>query len=192
MPKEQKNVSINIFHILKGVMDSKAQKLQATVRAADDAAHEKELMSKHIAHLQMYAACNRSSDPHESYDAEALVESYEYQMKGIGKKIERGNAARAQLKFVKKFNETYSFACGVVATKKKLEQLMAERSSLESRLSMVEKNIEACEINMTPNTYNGDVTEQASHDISGYMEEYERLSRYLRQVNEEIADIRTK
>ncbi len=192
MTEQKKKVSIGVFHVLKSIMDNKAQTLQNDVLAGDAAEHEHQLMHEHIAHLQRYASRNYSSDPAEAREAEDLIESYEYQMKGIGKKIERGNIARKQLPIIKDFNTTYYDVCDIATTAQRIKDLMARRNTLEMRLASVEKNIESCEISAMPDTYRTNVTEQAQSDLERYNAEYARLTQDLQNVNRELAYLRTK
>ena len=192
MTEQKKKVSIGVFHVLKSIMDNKARTLQNDVLAGDAAEHEHQLMQEHIAHLQRYASRNYSSDPAEAREAEDLIESYEYQMKGIGKKIERGNIARKQLPIIKDFNTTYYDVCDIATTAQRIKDLLARRNTLEMRLSSVEKNIESCEITATPHTYGANVTEQAQCDLERYNVEYAKLTQDLQNVNRELAYLRTK
>ena len=192
MASPKKTVSLNIFHILKSVVDKKEKDLITVVQIADDAKHEQELMQDHIKHLQTYAAMNRCSDPRDAYDAEGLVETYEYQLKGISKKIARGDKAREDLAFVPQFNKTYQFACGQAAIQQELNELMKQRAKTESQLERIEKNIETCEINQSDRVYGANVKAQAKTDIEFWNDEYARVSRELAQINQSIANLHSR
>ena len=189
---DKKTVSVNVFHILKSVMDAKAKKLNETIREGAAAEHEHEVMRKHISHLQEYASQNSRFDPSEAHDAEELIDTYEYQMKGIGKKIARANEARTQMPYVAEFDKTYAFACATARTKSNIKALEAERDEIEARMDFVSKRIEACEINMTTDGYCDDVAIQARRALDGYMAEYDQLAKHLHSVNTSLRACKQK
>lgn len=188
----KKTVSVNVFHILKSVMDAKAKKLNDTIREGAAAEHEHELMSKHISHLQQYAGQNSRFDPSEAHDAEELIDTYEYQMKGIGKKIARGKDARKQMEHVTQFDKTYAFACATAQTKRNIMTLNKEREEIEARMDFVSKCIEACEINMMTDAYSDEIATQARDALEYYMAEYDQLAKHLQDVNKSLQEHKTR
>ena len=188
----KKTLDITVFHILKSVMDAKAKKLNDTIRAGADAEHEHKLMRDHISHLQSYASQNSRFDPSEAQDAEELIESYEYQMKGIGKKIQSAAAARAQMPHVAQFNKTYALVCATAQAKGRIAALNAEREEIEARMDFVSKRIESCEINMTTDGYSDDVATQARRALDCYMTEYEQLAQHLQCINKSLQEYKTR
>lgn len=181
----KKTVSVNVFHILKSVMDAKAKKLNDTIRAGADAEHEHKLMRDHIAHLQNYASQNSRFDPSEAQDAEELIESYEYQMKGIGKKIQSAAAARAQMPHVNQFNQTYNQVCRMASAQKAIRKLMAERQQLGSKLDAIADKMDMYSIQIECCT-DSVFAEDYKSTLRKYSEQYDTLAKQLIQIEAEI------
>lgn len=185
MPKTKKKVSIDVIHILKSVMDYKVKPLRAAVDAGKYAAQEEPVICERISALQHFIESSRY-DRSDAMEAEQEMSDYEIQASAIRAKINRGNLAAEQLVHADKFYASYRDTCRQIEIAPQLQKLDLERAQLESRLTSLEQNMDACEINMTPNLYGGDVAEQSRVDYEHFAQEYnktyESLQNVLRQI----------
>ncbi len=179
MAKTNKAVSINVFHILKSVMDSKAKKLSHAVSMGQAALSEKDVLHTHIANLESYISANRY-DRESAREAEEEIADYEAQVRGVEEKIAAGKAAAAQMPAVISFNKTYEYAIRK-STERPLDLtwLRARRDEVRDQLWRLDDAIAACEINMNARAYGQDVYDQACSDYENYCQKYNELQREL-------------
>lgn len=182
MSQSNKKVNVGVLYLLKSVMDNKVKTLKKAVDAGKRAAHEETYVCERIASLQNFAANNRY-DRGEVMEAEREIFDYELQAGAIRQKINRGVEASKQLAYADEFYKT----CASVENDLKLRMLEAERVELENRLAFVEKNMESCEISMSPALYSEDIACQAGKEYEYFSAEYSRLSGALGKL---MADIR--
>ncbi len=188
MPKTNKKVSMDVINILKSVMDYKVKPLRAAVNAGKYAALEEPVICEHISALQHFID-NSRYDRAEAMEAERELADYEMQASGIRAKINRANEAAAQLAHADKFYASYQDTCYRIEIAPQLQKLDLERAQLESRLTSLEQNMDACEINITPNLYGGDVAEQSRTDLERFSQEYDRTYESLQNVLRQIKSL---
>lgn len=189
MTKTQKPVSINVMHILKGIMDFKAQPLHTAVDAANRAKQEESEIYAHITSLQRFISNNRY-DPRETREAENDLADYEDQAAGIRQKIASGNTAEKQLIWINKFYSTYHSAVNIANNHTKIALLENEYHIIESKLDRLEDRIFSCEINLSPSERNSDVVSQSESDLEKYRNEYNVLSEKLRTIHAQINQLK--
>ena len=185
MPKTNKKVSMNVVHILKSIMDYKVTPLRAAVDAGKHASQEEPVICEAISSLQRFID-NSRYDRSEALEAERELADYEIQASAIRGKINRGNAAAAQLVHADKFYKAYMDTCRKIENAQKIRALESERATLENRLAMLERNMEACEINMTPNLYGVDFADQSRADYEFFAAQYENAYNRLNKVMSDI------
>lgn len=188
MTNTNKKASINIFHVLKSVMDYKVRPLHTTADAGKRAMHEEALIYETLSALRTFISNNMRYNPGEAREAEAELADYESQLSAISQKVLQGKNAAEQLKHANKFYSTYKNVCRQYNTAKTLQGLESQRINLENQLAELDRRIEVCEINMTPNLYNEDIAKQSNQDYMYYYKEYENASKQLQTV---IADIKS-
>ena len=181
MPNKKKKVSMNVIHILKSVMDYKVKPLRDAVDAGKRAAQEEPVICNQIGALQHFIESSRY-DRAEALEAEHELADYEMQASAIREKINRGNAAAEQLQHANKFYAMYKETCKSVENASKLRTFIEERAELEDRITKLERNMEACEINMTPDLYNANIADQSRIDYEYYSQEYNKLYDRLQQI----------
>lgn len=187
MAKPNKTVSINVFHILKSVMDSKAKKLSHTISAGQAAQSEKDVLHTHIANLESYISANRY-DRESAREAEDELADYEAQVRGVEEKIAAGKAAATQMPAVISFNRTYEYA--IRKSKERpsdLTSLYARRDEVLDQLWRLDDAIAACEINMNARAYGRDVHDQACIDYESYCQKYNELQQELDRLNRTLS-----
>ena len=176
---------MNVIHILKSVMDYKVKPLRDAVDAGKRAAQEEPVVCEYISTLQHFID-NSRYDRAEALEAERELADYEIQASAIRDKINRGNMAVAQLVHADKFYKSYQDTCKKIENAPILRQLESERSALERQLESLEHNMDACEINMTPNLYGIDFADQSRADYEFFAAQYENVYNRLHKV---ISDI---
>lgn len=186
MTKE--HASINIFHILKSVMDYKVRPLKTAANDGERAALEETQVRETISGLCTYITNNKRYNPRDAREAEEELNDYEEKLSKITNKINKGKKATEQLTHANKFYSAYEKVCNQFTTAQKIQKLESQRNDLENRLSTLDNRIEACTINMTPNLYSEDIAEQSNRDYEYYNNEYGRIHKELLQV---IADIKS-
>lgn len=184
MPKTNKNVSTGVMNILKSVMDSKVVKLRTDIDAGARATQEERDICERISSLQRFIDNNRY-DRSDTIEAEQEIAEYESQASAVRAKINRGNAAVAQMVHADKFYATYKDICN----KAEIRQLQSECTELENRLTALGRNMESCEINMTPNLYGVDIADQSRADYEHYSQEYDRTYQQLQNVLSHIKSL---
>lgn len=185
MPKANKKVSMDVINILKSVMDYKVKPLRATVDAGQRAAQEEPVICETISSLQHFIV-NSRYDRSEALEAERELAEYEMQASAIRDKINRGNMAVAQLIHADKFYKSYQDTCRKIEHASELRAMESERAELENRLATLERNMDACEINMTPNLYGVDFADQSRTDYKFFCEQYNAVYNQLQKI---ISDI---
>lgn len=185
MPKTNKKVSMDVINILKSVMDYKVKPLRAAVDAGKRATQEEPVICEAISSLQHFID-NSRYDRSEALEAERELADYEIQASAIRDKINRGNMAVAQLVHADKFYKSYQDTCKKIENAPILRTMESERAELENRLATLERNMEACEINMTPNLYGIDFADQSRADYEFFAAQYENVYNRLHKV---ISDI---
>ena len=185
MPKTNKKVSMDVINILKSVMDYKVKPLRAAVDAGKRAAQEEPVICEAISSLQHFID-NSRYDRSEALEAERELADYEIQASAIRDKINRGNMAVAQLVYADKFYKSYRDTCRKIENAPELARLESERTELENRLATLERNMEACEINMTPNLYGVDFADQSRADYEFFAAQYETVCNRLHKVLSDI------
>ncbi len=185
MTQTKKKVSMNVMHILKSVMDYRVKPLRDAADAGHRAAMEEPEIYAAMSSLQNFIN-NSRYDRSDTMEAQAELDDYERQASAIRHKIERGAAAQQELKHADKFYATYNDACKEVQDHTTLQRLLAQKSDLENRLATLERDMDACEINMTPGLYAPDVASQAESDMAHYNNEYTRLNNSLSILISEI------
>lgn len=185
MTQTKKKVSINVMHILKSIMDYRVKPLRDAADAGRRATMEESEICASISSLQHFIN-NSRYDRSDTMEAQAELDEYERQASAIRKKIERGTIAMQELKYADKFYATYNAACKQVQNQATLQHLLAQKSDLENRLATLERDMDACEINMTPGIYSPDVVAQAESDMVHYNNEYTRLSARLNIITSTI------
>ena len=185
MQRTNKKVSMNVIHVLKSIVDYKVGKLRTDVDAGERAKQEEHLVCGYISSLQQFIN-NSRYDRNDAVEAEQELAEYEMQASAIRAKINRGNIAIEQLSHAQKFDTLYKNTCRAIENAPILHELESERATLESRLTSLERNMESCEINMTPNVYNGDIERHSRHDYECYAQEYDRTYERLQRVTQHI------
>lgn len=185
MPKTNKKVSMNVMHILQSVMDYKVKPLRATIEAGRRAAQEEPVICEYISSLQQFIS-NSRYDRGDTLEAEQEMAEYEMRASTIRDTINRGNTAAAQMVHANKFYESYRDTCRKINNIQKIRDMESERTALENRLATLERNIEACEINMTPNLYGVDFADQSRTDYKFFCEQYNAVYNQLQKI---ISDI---
>lgn len=181
MSKTNKKVSMDVINILKSIMDYKVKPLRAAVDAGKQAALEEPVIHEQIASLQHFID-NSRYDRYEAMEAERELAEYETQASTIRNKINRGNTAAAQMVYAKQFYESYRDTCRKINNIPKIRDMESERAELENRLATLERNIEACEINMTPNLYGVDFAAQSRTDYKFFCEQYNAVYKQLQKI----------
>ena len=182
MVAHKKSVNIGVFNILNSIMNAKAAKLHATIDAGRRAEQERPVLYEHISHLQQYIISNRY-DRAEMRDAELTMNDYEQQAAAINAKIDRGNAAQAELQYVDMFNKTYNDVVVMPILRKLREQYV----QIESRMDILDERMFACEINMNPYERSASVVEQSETDMAIYQSEHAQLSAQLDDIRRQMA-----
>lgn len=185
MSKTNKKVSMDVINILKSIMDYKVKPLRAAVDAGKQAALKEPVIHEQIASLQHFID-NSRYDRSEAMEAERELAEYEMQASTIRDKINRGNTAATQMAYAKQFYESYRDTCRKINNIQKIRDMESERAELENRLATLERNIEACEINMTPNLYGVDFADQSRTDYKFFCEQYNSVYNQLQKI---ISDI---
>ena len=185
MSKTNKKVSMDVINILKSIMDYKVKPLRAAVDAGKHAALKEPVIHEQIASLQHFID-NSRYDRSEAMEAERELAEYEMQASTIRDKINRGNTAATQMAYAKQFYESYRDTCRKINNIQKIRDMESERAELENRLATLERNIEACEINMTPNLYGVDFADQSRTDYKFFCEQYNAVYNQLQKI---ISDI---
>ena len=176
---------MDVIHILKSVMDYKVKPLRAAVDAGKHAALKEPVIHEQIASLQ-YFIDNSRYDRSEKMEAEGELDEYKTQASTICDKINRGKTAAAELKHAQEFYKSYRDTCRKIHDIPKIRDMESERAELENRLATLERNIEACEINMTPNLYEVDFADQSRTDYKFFCEQYNAVYNQLQKI---ISDI---
>ena len=185
MSKTNKKVSMDVINILKSIMDYKVKPLRAAVDAGKHAALKEPVIHEQIASLQHFID-NSRYDRSEAMEAERELAEYEMQASTIRDKINRGNTAATQMAYAKQFYESYRDTCRKINNIQKIRDMESERAELENRLATLERNIEACEINMTPNLDGVDFADQSRTDYKFFCEQYNSVYNQLQKI---ISDI---
>ena len=176
---------MDVINILKSIMDYKVKPLRAAVDAGKQAALKEPVIHEQIASLQHFID-NSRYDRSEAMEAERELAEYEMQASTIRDKINRGNTAATQMAYAKQFYESYRDTCRKINNIQKIRDMESERAELENRLATLERNIEACEINMTPNLYGVDFADQSRTDYKFFCEQYNSVYNQLQKI---ISDI---
>lgn len=185
MSNTKKHANMAIFNVLKSVMDYKVKILNTAVDAGRRAEQERPVIYEHISHLQHYVMNNRY-EPSEVREAEEALVDYEQQTVGINSKIDRGNAAKTELKCADKFYSIYNSVHKLSTSGPRIQSLLARQSEIEIKLAALDKSMDACEINMAPNVYDDSIREQAEHDMNNYRTTYAGLSEQLSEILQEL------
>lgn len=185
MSKTNKKVSMDVINILKSIMDYKVKPLRAAVDAGKQAALEEPVIHEQIASLQHFID-NSRYDRSDKKEAEQEMAEYKIRASIIRDKINRGNTAAAQMVYAKQFYESYQDTCRKINNIPKIRDMESERAELENRLATLERNIEACEINMTPNLYGADIANQSRTDYKFFCKQYNAAYKQLQKI---ISDI---
>ncbi|MBQ5700291.1 MAG: hypothetical protein IIV74_03295 [Alphaproteobacteria bacterium] len=175
MAKTNKKVSMGVMNLLKSVVDYKVKTLRIVADAGKRAADEETRVCEIISNLNDYIANARRYDAADAHEAEAELYDYESQAAAIRTKIIRGEKAKTQLQYADRFYKMYDDVKG----KRKAVHVIAERAELEDKIAVLEKCMEACEINMTPGLYSADVAEQAKREYDLYVAECAILYKQL-------------
>lgn len=185
MSKTNKKVSMDVINILKSIMDYKVKPLRAAVDAGKHAALKEPVIHEQIASLQHFID-NSRYDRSDTMEAERELAEYEIQASTIRDKINRGNTAAAQMVYAKNFYKSYQDTCRKINNIPKIRDMESERAELENRLATLERNIEACEINMASNLYGVDFAVQSRTDYKFFCEQYNAVYNQLQKI---ISDI---
>ena len=175
MAKTSKKVSMGVMNLLKSVMDYKVKPLRVLADAGVRAANEESKVCEVISNLNSYIANASRYDASDAREAEAELYDYELRAAAIRSKVDQGHNAQKQLCYADKFYKMYA----EIESKQNADRVVAERAKLEDRIAVLEKCIEACEINMTPGLYSADVVEQAKREYDLYVVEWAALYRQL-------------
>lgn len=178
-----KNV-INIFNVLKSVVDSKVSSLNQQVLTADIASAKISQYKNSIKHLQKDIDINMYDRSTVKEDLE-YIEQYENLISEHKKEVLQGNFAKRELQSAYKFYDTYRY----VVNRPRIKELRRKYNVLESRLSSLEDNMFACEINMDSNQRSESVCEQAERDFAQYEAEYKEVSTRAREILKEIKEL---
>lgn len=176
---------MDVINILKSIMDYKVKPLRAAVDAGKHAALKEPVIHEQIASLQHFID-NSRYDRSDTMEAERELAEYEIQASTIRDKINRGNMAVAQLIHADKFYKSYQDTCRKIEHASELRAMESERAELENRLATLERNMDACEINMTPNLYGVDFADQSRTDYKFFCEQYNAVYNQLQKI---ISDI---
>lgn len=171
----------DIFGILKGVVDKKVPELKQKEQKAQDADEKIAQFQRAIIDLQGYIERNRH-DREEVVDAQNDISEYEDKISSLqgfksGIKSVKEELASAE-SFYKKYKE--------VVHKPKINALQEEYAQLESKLSKLEDNMFACEINMDKLERSAEVYAQAENDLQKFDAEYNELSLQAAKILSEI------
>lgn len=178
---------MDVINILKSIMDYKVKPLRAAVDAGKQAAlKEQPVIHEQIESLQHFID-NCRYDPSDKKEAEQEMAEKEMQASIIRDKINRGNTAAAQMVYAKQFYKSYQDTCRKINNIPKIRDMESERAELENRLATLERNIEACEINMTPSLYGADIANQSRTDYKFFCEQYKAVYNQLQKI---ISDIK--
>ena len=176
MAKTNKKASMGVMNLLKSVMDYKVGALKNTIDAGRRAALEEADICEHISNLQQYIYNACRYDPVEAREAEVEVYNYETQAAAVRKKIVAGEDAKKQLHYAGEFYKTYA---DIKKNQESVRGVLGQRATLEDRIAVLEKHMEACEINMMPGLYSLDIVEQAQREYDMYAAECAELYKRL-------------
>lgn len=186
MSKTKKRTPIGVFEVLKSIMDAKVATLNVVVNTGNRAQAELPVICERIHNLQEFARTNRydSSDVRET---ETEIIEYEYQLHGIQKKIARGQMAEKELVYAKDFYASYADTCRKIQNMPAIHDLQSQCRIIEDRLSRLEDNMFACEINIDEMTRTPDVVAQSQDDLERYSREYREQSACLDALRAQLA-----
>ncbi len=188
MSNPKKRTPIGVFKVLKSIMDAKVAPLREAVNTGNRAQTELPVLCERISNLQTFIR-NSRYDPSDTREAEIEITEYEYQLHGIQKKIARGQSAEKDLAYAEKFYASYADTCRKIQNMSAIRELQSQCRIIEGRLSCLEDNMFACEINMDETVRTPDIVTQAQDDLEAYSREYREQSVCLDTLRARLAEL---
>lgn len=175
---------IPIFGVLKSIVDSRVPNLEQQVLAADIASAKIIQYKNSIKNLQKDIDINLYDRATVKEDCE-YIEQYETLITEHKKEVMQGNFANRELSEASKFYKTYKY----VINKPRIAELRRKYDALEEKLSRLEDNMFACEINMDYSQRSEDICAQAERDYEQYSVQYKDVSNKLSGLIKEIKEL---
>lgn len=188
MSNPKKRTPIGVFEVLKSIMDAKVAPLREAVNTGNRAQTELPVLCERISNLQTFIR-NSRYDPADVREAETEITEYEYQLHGIQKKIARGQSAEKDLVYADNFYASYADTCRQIRNMPMVDELRRQCRALEDKLSRLEDNMFACEINLDEAARSSAVVAQSRDDLDAYSREYQEQSAQLDLLRAQLASL---
>lgn len=180
----KRKAKIEVFDVLKGLVDKRVPGLKQQLLRGVDARHKIVSLEFRIADLQKYITNNRY-DRAEVLETEEMIAQYEQEIKDLKTAAAKSDFAHGELNASVRFYRTYK----TVKNQAKLDDLRYEYNLLDDRADKLNDLMFGCEINMNETERSPEVYEQALDDMNRYHNEYVAVISRMKQITKEIQSL---
>ena len=171
----------SVFGILKGLVDKKVPELNKKLETAEIADKKIKRFQNAISDLERYIEINRY-DREATKEAQEDIDEYERNI-GVLESFRKGiDKVKEELLYADKFYKTYK----KVTNDLKIQNLKQQYEDLDTKLSVLEDRMFACEINLDETERSAEVYTQSKQDFAKFKEEYDRLFKNAMDILKEI------